>query len=147
MLLAFLQAEKKSTEGHPEVWAYWQQRVGNEIANSLYKEGDYVKALGIYSSLAKLDSAPAWQLPVKYQIGLTYEHLLQPQKAVETYTQIVASEAVVGTNATPDLQAIFEMARWRAGFIQWQDKAEFATHALSESASFNHPSATNSAPP
>jgi len=146
-VLAFLQAEKKSTAGRPEVWAYWQQRVGNEIANSLYKEGDYVKALGIYSSLAKLDSAPEWQLPVEYQIGLTYEHLLQPQKAVDTYTQIVAGEAAVGTNATPDLQAIFEMARWRAGFLQWQDKAELTTHSLAESAAFGHPSATNSAPP
>lgn len=146
-VLAFLQAEKKSAEGHPEVWAYWQQRVGNEIANSLYKEGDYVKALEIYLSLTKLDSAPAWQVPVKYQVGITYEHLLQSQKAVETYNQILADEAVVGTNATPELQAIFEMARWRAGFIQWQDKAEITTHALSETAFVNHQSVTNSPTP
>ena len=146
-VLAFLQAEKKSTEGHPEVWAYWQQRVCNEIGNSFYKEGDYVKALGIYASLAKLDSAPEWQLPVNYQIGLTYEHLLQPQKAVDTYTQILAAEAAVGTNATPDLQAVFEMARWRAGFLQWQDRAELATRSLSETASMLNRSATNSVTP
>ena len=123
-VMAFLQAEKKSAGNHPEVWAYWQQRVGNEIANSLYKEGDYVKALEIYLSLARLDSAPAWQLPVKYQVGITYEHLLQPEKAVATYNEILARESAVGTNATPDLQAVFEMARWRAGFIRWQGKAE-----------------------
>jgi tetratricopeptide (TPR) repeat protein len=142
-VLAFLQAEKKSSQDHPEVWAYWQQRVGNEIANSLYKEGDYVKALEIYLSLTKLDSAPGWQLPVKYQVGITYEHLLQPQKAAETYQQILARETEVGTNATPGLQTVFEMARWRIGFIKWQDKAETANRSLAETASINTPSATN----
>jgi len=146
-VLAFLQEEKKSAEDHPEVWAYWQQRVGNEIANSLYKEGDYMKALEIYLSLTRLDAAPTWQLPVKYQVGITYEHLLQPEKAVATYNEIIASESAVGTNATPDLQAIFEMARWRAGFIRWQGKAELANHSLSETASIANPSATNSATP
>jgi tetratricopeptide (TPR) repeat protein len=146
-VLAFLQAEKKSSENQPEVWAYWQQRVGNEIANSLYKEGDYVKALEIYLSLARLDAAPAWQLPVKYQIGITYEHLLQPHKAVATYTEILTHESVVGTNATPGLQAVFEMARWRVGFINWQDQAETATRSLSETASIAGPSVTNSITP
>jgi len=142
-VLWFLQAEKKSARGHPEVWAYWQQRVGNEIANSLYKDGDYVKALEIYLNLAKLDSAPAWQLPVKYQVGITYEWLLQPQKAVETYAEILAREAGVGTNATPGLQAVFEMARWRTGFIQWREKAEATDHSFAETVSSGSRSATN----
>ena len=98
-------------------------------------------------SLTKLDAAPAWQLPVKYQVGITYEHLLQPEKAVATYNEIIAAEAAVGTNTTPDLQAVFEMARWRAGFVRWQGKAELATQSLSETASVNDQSATNSATP
>jgi hypothetical protein len=106
-----------------------------------------MKALEIYLSLTRLDAAPTWQLPVKYQVGITYEHLLQPEKAVATYNEIIASESAVGTNATPDLQAIFEMARWRAGFIRWQGKAELANHSLSETASIANPSATNSATP
>ena len=142
-VLLFLQAEQKSSKGRPEVWAYWQQRVGNEIANSLYKEGDYVKALEIYLNLAKLDAAPAWQLPVKYQVGITYEHLLQPQKAVETYAEILAREAGVGTNATPGLQSVFEMARWRIGFIQWREKAEMTSHLFAETTSMGGRSATN----
>ena len=146
-VLAFLQAEKKSSQDHPEVWAYWQQRVGNEIANTFYKEGDYVKALEIYLSLAKLDVAPAWQLPVKYQVGITYEHLLQPQKAIATYAEIIAREAAVGTNATPGLQAVFEMARWRIGFINWQGQAESVTRSFTETASAASLSATNSATP
>jgi tetratricopeptide (TPR) repeat protein len=146
-VMAFLQAEKKLAGNHHEAWAYWQQRVGNEIANRLYKDGDYVKALEIYLSLARLDSAPEWQMPVKYQIGITYEHLLQPQKAAETYNEILAREAAVGTNATPGLQALFEMARWRAGFIRWHDQAMTATRSFSETASIAGSSATNSATP
>jgi len=143
-VLAFLRTEERQSHDHPDVWAYWQQRVGNEIGNSFYKDGDYVTALLIYLRLAQLDSAPAWQLPVEYQVGITYEHLLQPQKAMETYTDIVTRETAVGTNATPDLQTVFEMARWRIGFLKWQDKAELVTHSLSSSANVKSGPITNS---
>ena len=130
-VLFFLQEEKSKTKSQPEVWAYWQQRVGNEIANELYKEGDYVKALDVYLSLQKLDPSPAWQIPVQYQVGITYEHLLQPAKALDTYNDILSHEAAIGTNAGPSLQAIFEMAHWRANFLSWQSKAQDATVELS----------------
>ncbi|HUA39708.1 MAG TPA: tetratricopeptide repeat protein [Candidatus Sulfopaludibacter sp.] len=123
-VLLLLQEEKAKTKDHPEIWAYWQQRAGNEIANQLYSEGDYVKALDIYMSLAQLDSTPAWQLPVQYQIGIIYERLLQPQKAVETYNSILQRESDLGTNASPDLQTVCDMARWRASFLKWQGGAE-----------------------
>ena len=42
-----------------------------------------------------------------------------------------AAETAVGTNATPDFEAS-RMARWRAGFIGWQSKAELADQSLSE---------------
>jgi hypothetical protein len=63
-------------------------------------------------------------------MGITYEKLLQPQKAIETYNAILARATEVGTNATPALQAVFDMARWRAGFIQWQTNAETMDHSL-----------------
>jgi tetratricopeptide (TPR) repeat protein len=129
-VLLLLQEEQAKTQDHPEIWAYWQQRAGNEVANQLYQEGDYVRALDIYVNLAQLNSAPAWQLPVKYQIGLTYERLLQPQKAIETYHAILKYEPDLGTNATPGQKAMFEMARWRAGFLDWQSQAENANRAV-----------------
>jgi hypothetical protein len=67
-------------------------------------------------------------------MGMTYEKLLQPQKAVETYNQILARETEVGTNATPGLKAVFDMARWRIGFIKWQTNAEAIDHSLAVSA-------------
>jgi tetratricopeptide (TPR) repeat protein len=133
-VLLCLQEQKNKTQDDPEIWAYWQQRVGNEIGNELYRQGDYVKALEVYISLAQLDSSPKWQVPVNYQMGMTYEKLLQPQKATDTYNQILARETEVGTNTTPGLKAVFDMARWRIGFIKWQTNAETIDHSLIESA-------------
>jgi tetratricopeptide (TPR) repeat protein len=131
-VLLLLQEEKAKTADHPDAWAYWQQRAGNEIANQLYREGDYVKALDIYISLAQLDPSPAWQLPVDYQIGITYERLMQPQKAIETYKNILSRESETGTNASPGLQAVFDMARWRANFLQWQGAAEVQNRSVTD---------------
>ena len=130
-VIALLQEQKKQTAGSPAVWAYWQQRAGNEIANQLFHEGDYPKALDVYQSLARLDSAPAWQIPVHYQVGMTYEKLSQPQRASEIYSNIVSREFTVGTNASPGLQSIFEMARWRINFLDWQARAENSTKEFS----------------
>jgi tetratricopeptide (TPR) repeat protein len=142
-VLLCLQEQKIKTKNNPEAWAYWQQRVGNEIANQLYHEGDYVKALEVYINLAQLDSSPGWQVPVDYQMGMTYEKLLQPQKATDTYNQILARETEAGTNASPGLKAVFDMARWRIGFIKWQTNAEATAHSLAASAAAAPDNSTN----
>ena len=132
-VLALLQQQKTLAKDHPEVWAYWQQRTGNEIANQLYGEGDYTKALDVYLSLEQLDHSSSWQLPVIYQVGMTYERLLQPQMAMQTYSNIVSREPELGTNASPGLKAILEMARWRINFIQWQSHADNVNQVLAAS--------------
>lgn len=144
-VLLCLQQQKAAAGSDPAVWTYWQQRVGNEIGNQLYHQGDYVHALEIYADLAQLDSSAAWQIPVDYQMGLTYEKLLQPQKAVDTYNQILAREAEVGTNATPGMQAIFGMAQWRINFLKWQQKAQAVDQSLADLATMTN-SSTNSTP-
>jgi tetratricopeptide (TPR) repeat protein len=130
-VLALLKKEQVHAKDHPEVWSYWQQRTGNEIANQLFREGDYTKALDVYLNLQQLDRTPTWQLPVGYQIGMTYERLLQPQMAMQTYSNIISREPELGTNAAPGLKAILEMARWRMNFIQWQGHADTVNHGLS----------------
>jgi tetratricopeptide (TPR) repeat protein len=129
-VLLCLREQRSKTRNNPEVWAYWQQRVGNEIANQLYHEGDYLDALQIYHDLTQLDASADWQVPVQYQVGVTYEKLAQPEKAVETYNAILARETEVGTNATSALQAVFDMAQWRLKFVQWQTNAENVDHAI-----------------
>ena len=133
-VLLCLQQQKAKTGNDTTVWTYWQQRVGNELANQLYHEGDYVHALEIYVDLAQLDSSATWQIPVDYQMGLTYEKLAQPQKATDTYNQILARETEVGTNATPGMKAVFDMARWRIGFLKWQQNAQTVDQSLAASA-------------
>ena len=123
-VLILLKEEQALAREHPDLWAYWQQRAGNEVGNQLYGEGDYTRALEVYLALAQLDPQPAWQLPVQYQIGLTYERLAQPEKAKNLYHQIVARQAEVGTNASPALKAVIEMATWRVEFLNWEKKAE-----------------------
>jgi tetratricopeptide (TPR) repeat protein len=133
-VLLCLQQQKARAGNDPAVWTYWQQRVGNEIGNQLYHQGDYIHALEIYVNLAQLDSSATWQIPVYYQMGLTYEKLAQPQRASDAYKRIVSRETEVGTNATPGMQTIFDMAKWRIDFLQWQQKAQAADLAASATA-------------
>jgi len=123
-VMIFLKEEHEKTKDKPEVWTYWQQRVGNEIGNALYQEGDYVRALQVYVTLAELDRTPAWRLPVNYQVGITYEKLLQPKNAIATYRSITNSATQLGTNNTPALKAVADMAQWRLDHLQWQARAE-----------------------
>ena len=125
----FLQEEHDKTTNNPAVWSYWQQRVGNEIGNQLYQEGDYLKALQVYMALTQLDQTPAWQLPVRYQVGLTYEKLLQPQLAMEAYRNLLTNGLPkLGTNLPPSLKSVVDMATWRLNFLEWNARAEPFVH-------------------
>ena len=129
-VLRLLRSQQGQAKEHPETLAYWQQRTGNEIANQLYQEGDFLRALDIYQSLLLLSPLPAWQCPVLYQIGLAYERLEQPTKAADAYGEIIAKESEIGTNAPPSLKAMLDMARWRRDFLKWQVRTEIAHRDL-----------------
>ncbi len=123
-VLLCLQEQKSKTRNNPQVWAYWQQRVGNEIANQLYHEGDFTDSLTIYQNLLHLDPSLEWQVPVEYQIGLTYERLAQPGLAIQTYQDILNRHSADDTNGSTALNTIFQMSTWRLNFVQWQTNAE-----------------------
>ncbi len=125
-VLRLLRSQQGQAKEHPETLAYWQQRTGNEIANQLYQEGDFLRALDIYQSLLLLSPLPTWQCPVLYQIGLSYERLEQPTKAADTYAAIIAKEPEIGTNAPASLKTLLDMARWRQDFLKWQVRTEVA---------------------
>ena len=120
-VLALLKSQQNSE--NRANWVYWQQRAGNEIANQFYEESNFVNALDVYNALAALDTSPAWQLPVLYQIGIVHERLQQPQKAIETYTNIVARAKELGPAASPGLKTVLDMAKWRANFLGWETHA------------------------
>jgi tetratricopeptide (TPR) repeat protein len=123
--MALLASQQSTATRDPQNWIYWQQRTGNEIANQLYKEGDYLNALEVYLSLSRLDDKPAWQWPVWYQIGLVFERLQQPPKAQEMYDRILARAKETDTNQlTPALNAVADMAKWRKEHLKWLTQAE-----------------------
>ena len=122
--------EVHATAPDRQTLEYWQARAGNEIANQFYQEGDAMKALDVYVSLAALGSAPAWQMPVWYQIGLVFERLNQPAKAMEYYENIARREKEIAADAAPSLKAVVEMAKWRKDFLAWHGKAEAANLEL-----------------
>lgn len=131
-VLALLQEQQvQGTNAAPDL-AYWQHRAGNEIANQFYRQGDPMKALDIYITLANLDNSAEWQLPVWYQVGLVFERLNQTVKAVEYYGKIARREPELSADAPPSLKAVVEMAKWRADFLGWRLKAESASLQLRE---------------
>jgi len=130
-VLKLLKSQEDTAHSNPENWAYWQQRAGNDIANHLYLEGDFLNALEVYNYLANLNNAAAWQLPVWYQLGLIYERLHQPEKASEKYAAIVAREKeAAAAGAAPSLKTVLEMAKWRKDQIHWHDRTEMAVQSL-----------------
>ena len=123
-VLALLQEQSGGTNGTASSIAYWQRRAGNAIANQFYQEGDSTKALEIYLRLAAIESAPDWQFPVWYQVGLVYERLAQPAKALEYYGNIVQHSAEATATNSPALKTVIEMAAWRKDFLTWHLKLD-----------------------
>jgi tetratricopeptide (TPR) repeat protein len=123
-VLLLLESQQVAAREDRGRWSYWQRRAGNEIGNALYEEGDYLRALEVYSALAALDSSTGWQLPVWYQIALIYERLRQPHKAVATYRRLLDRQKELDSNASPGLKIVVDMARWRMELLNWQTQAE-----------------------
>lgn len=141
-VLLLLQSQQDNVRKNPETWVYWQRRAGNEIANQLYKEGDYLNALEIYLSLADLDKSATWQLPVWYQTALVYEQLQQWPKATETYTRITnRQKELTAADTSPSLASLLEMAKWRKEYIDWMEKAKVTNQGFQRTAAYDPPAA------
>ncbi len=141
-VLLLLQSQQENVRKDPETWVYWQRRAGNEIANQLYKEGDYLNALEIYLSLADLDKSATWQLPVWYQTALVYEQLQQWPKATATYTRIInRQKELTAADTTPSLASLLEMAKWRKDYIDWMEKARATNQGFQRTAAYEPPPA------
>ncbi len=101
---------------------YWKQRTGNELANEFYQKADYRSALTIYQSLAKYNASPEWRWPAIHQIGLCFERLGLPEKAILAYQEIVDPEdGPTEEPLTPGLETLREMAKWRLEHLNWED--------------------------
>jgi TolA-binding protein len=128
--LELLQAGQKYGQKKPAVWAYWQRKTGNEIANELYESGDFYGAAQIYQKLAELNDAPDWRGPAIYQFGLCCERLRHFDRAREAYRYIIdkipattksaSGSGIVGENVS----TVRDMAEWRFEHLNWLEKTE-----------------------
>lgn len=102
---------------------YWRQRTGNELANEFYRKRDYRSALTIYQSLAKYNSTPDWRWPAIHQIGLCFERLGLPDKAIMAYEEILSSEndPEKEKDLSSSMKTLREMAKWRLEHLRWED--------------------------
>lgn len=124
-MLILLKSQQEVAAKNPVEWVQWQRRAGNDLANQLYSQGDYLNALEIYSRLVELDHAAEWELPVWYQIGLVYERLEQPAKAGDAYGRILArAKELSAESLSPNLTTVVDMARWRSEHLQWLNRVE-----------------------
>jgi len=124
--LDLLRAEKAKTAKDPKVWAYWQRRTGNQIANEFYERGNFRNALSIYDTLQSLSQEPAWSLPIAYQIALCYERLGITDKAIGNYKSIISSAAAVKADdpRREDYADLSRMSEWRLKQIDWVHDTE-----------------------
>lgn len=127
--IKLLQAGREFGKKKPAVWAYWQRKTGNEIANELYESGDALGALTIYQKLAELNDAPNWRGPAVYQIGLCFERLRHMDRARQAYNYILKSiPASTGPDLDPingsNLAHLRDMAQWRLEHLDWLEQSE-----------------------
>jgi len=132
-VLALLRNEKPKEKADPKNWIYWQKKTGNQIANDLYQQTEFVKALAIYQALAKLDTAPEWQLPVVYQIGLCFERLRLLPRSLEAYNFILDECKKAQPDGTPlpnSVETLREMAQWRSDQVTWMQSTDLQLQSL-----------------
>lgn len=132
-VMALLRNEKPKEKADPKNWVYWQKKTGNQIANDLYQQTEFVKALTIYQALAKLDTAQEWQLPVVYQIGLCFERLRLLPRSLEAYHFITdeckKSQAAGGTLPN-SIETLRQMAEWRSDQVAWLQTTDLQLQGL-----------------
>ena len=138
-VVLLLKSQEASARQNPENWRKWQLRTGNQIANQLYKDGNYADALTVYQALAQIDNSPDWQFPVLYQVGLVLERFNLPQKAAEVYNSILAREKDLTGSSTPSARTMLEMAKWRRDFLGWQGEAQKSTQKMIKTSSPDSP--------
>jgi len=127
--LKLLAAGREFGKKKPAIWAYWQRKTGNEIANELYEGGDAIGALSIYQKLAELDDNPNWRASTVYQIGLCFERLRHLGRAREAYRFIIDKIPVTATTDTDaligvNLATLRDMAQWRLENLTWLEQTE-----------------------
>jgi tetratricopeptide (TPR) repeat protein len=120
-LIRVLEAVGPPGEEHLEEWNFWRKQAGNRLANRHYQQGDYRTAVRIYQGMVGLDPRAEWQLPIVFQIGLSFERAGLLERAVESYSYILQETEFWNQDGIPlSLLTVKENASWHRNMLQWR---------------------------
>ncbi len=137
--LELLRTAQATVSSNPKLWAYWQRRTGNQLANDFFAAGNVVNAHAIYFGLAELSDDPNWRLPILYQMALCLERLGHNDRATATYRTIVET---AGVSPAPELAELVRMSTWRLSQLDWNDQTHRQVTSLFETTTGRTPLAS-----
>lgn len=122
-----LEAIELAPENRRPHWHRWKLKVGNDLANHFFLEGDTPAALALYRALATTHEDPKNRQAFLYQVGLCEERLGHADAALKTYSDILTLKDQPGlpTNS-PSLQLLQNMASLRISVLKSEAEARKA---------------------
>ena len=111
----------------------WKLRIGLEIASQMIQSGEYFESLDVYKALLEFTEHSDDEVTVRYQMGLVYERLHQPERAMSAYERIQKQ-----LENRPDMRAespstlVADMAGWRIGMLDWFRKKQLVLERMKE---------------
>lgn len=123
-LMRLLEQSRPVGNEHAAEWNHWRQVAGNRFANRFYESQDFLAALRIYQGLVALSDDSQWQIPIVYQIGLSFERLGMFERALESYQFVISGIDRLGAESDqplgPGLQQLRRNAVWRVDMLEWR---------------------------
>ncbi len=122
-----LEAIELAPENRRQHWHRWKLKVGNDLANHFFLEGDTPAALALYRALSTSHEDPKNRQSFLYQVGLCEERLGHPDAALKTYSQILSLKDQPGLSTnSPSLQLLQNMASLRITVLRSEAEARKA---------------------
>lgn len=124
LLLEAIELAPESRRNH---WHRWKLKVGNDLANHFFLEGDTTAALALYRALASSHEDVKNRQAFLYQVGLCEERLGHPDAALKTYSDILTlkNHPSFPTNSA-SLQLLQNMATLRISVLTSEAEARRA---------------------
>lgn len=122
-----LEAIELAPENRRQHWHRWKLKVGNDLANHFFLEGDTTAALALYRALSTSHEDLKNRQSFLYQVGLCEERLGHPDAALKTYSEILALKEQPGLSTnSPSLQLLQNMASLRITVLKSEAEARKA---------------------
>jgi tetratricopeptide (TPR) repeat protein len=111
----------------------WKLRVGLEVASQMVQSGDYVDSLRVYEALRDFAVEAEDEVTIQYQMGLVYERLHQPARAMVTYEKIQKQLSKrTDPRAESSSSLIADMTGWRIGMLDWFRKKQLVLERMKD---------------